>query len=233
MIFLDISHASRAVHVLLLQFLMFQNSLMQVVDFHDSFTYFSHVLMLGERDQPGKRASLMLFRPLGRRGVRLASCSGRKGRTRDVFGETPNTAVGTTALPTNQHSKHSRLFESIRGSILPFSKVRIQLLQVDDFHDRFRLFSYGLVPGLGQSSARRFFCDAKNDRHSGSKRSPCRAFPNRKRASDGTRHGGKSERQIFPKIEVSLWNIYELKFQPRLPMEHGVVAKKLGYPARI
>jgi hypothetical protein len=231
--------------VLLLQFLMFQNSLMQVVDFHDSFTYFSHVLTLGERDQPGKRASLMLFRPLGRRGVRLASCSGRKGRTRDVFGETPNTAVGQskqhksgplsglTALPMNRISKHSRLFESIRGSILPFSKVRIQLLQVDDFHDRFRLFSYGLVPGLGQSSARRFFCDAKNDRHSGSKRSPCRAFPNRKRASDGTRHGGKSERQIFPKIEVSLWNIYELKFQPRLPMEYGVVVKKLGYPARI
>src|ERR1700722_223530 len=159
MIFLDISHASRAVHVLLLQFLMFQNSLMQVVDFHDSFTYFSHVLMLGERDQPGKRASLMLFRPLGRRGVRLASCSGRKGRTRDVFGETPNTAVGQskqhksgplsglTALPMNRISKHSRLFESIRGCTRNSLIFRKGLMQVVDFHDSFTYFSHGLTLG--------------------------------------------------------------------------------------
>ncbi len=154
MIFLDISNASRAVHVLLLQFLMFQNSLMQVVDFHDSFTYFSHVLTLGERDpSPESWASLMLFRPLGRRGVRLASCSGRKGRTRDVFGETPNTAVGTTALPTNQHSKHSRLFESIRGCTRNSLIFRIGLTQVVDFHDFSAFFVVVPVASTGGCTA--------------------------------------------------------------------------------
>ena len=36
--------------------LICKRSLLQVVDFHDSFRYFWHVLMLGERDQPAKRA---------------------------------------------------------------------------------------------------------------------------------------------------------------------------------
>ena len=71
----------------------------------------------GERDQPAKRAALMLFRSLGRCGVRLAPRSDRQGKTRDVFGETPNKAVGTVALPLNQISEHSRLFASIRGFI--------------------------------------------------------------------------------------------------------------------
>jgi hypothetical protein len=53
-----------------------------------------------ERDQPAKRVALMLFRPLGRCGVRLAPRSGRNGKCRHVVGETPTTATGTTALPT-------------------------------------------------------------------------------------------------------------------------------------
>ena len=80
-----------------------RTSLMQVVDFHDISRYFSHVLMFGERDRPG------------RCGVRPAPRSGGKENTRDVFGETPNTAVETTALPTDLISEHSRLFASIRG----------------------------------------------------------------------------------------------------------------------
>jgi hypothetical protein len=40
----------------------------------------------------------------GRCGARLATRSEMKDRDRDVFGETPNTAVETTALPTHQIS---------------------------------------------------------------------------------------------------------------------------------
>jgi len=59
----------------------------------------------------------MLFRSLGRRGVRLAPRFGRKRKNGDVFGETPNTAVETTALPTNRISEHSRRLACIRGFI--------------------------------------------------------------------------------------------------------------------
>jgi hypothetical protein len=48
--------------------------------------------------------------------VRIAPRCGGKETNRDVSGETPNTAVETTALPTDRISEHSRLFESIRGS---------------------------------------------------------------------------------------------------------------------
>jgi len=44
-------------------------------------------LIPGESDRPG------------RCGVRPAPRSGRKEKTREVFGETPNTATGTVALP--------------------------------------------------------------------------------------------------------------------------------------
>ena len=74
------------------QFFKVQNRLMQLVDFHDRFRYFSHVLLLGERDS------------LGRCGVRLAPRSNRNGKTGDVVGETPTTAVETTALPTKRSS---------------------------------------------------------------------------------------------------------------------------------
>jgi hypothetical protein len=79
---------------------------------------------LGERDQPAKRAALMLFRSLGRCGVRLAPRSDRQGKTGDVFGETPNMAVGTTALPKHQNSEHSRLFAFIRGFINTSQKTK-------------------------------------------------------------------------------------------------------------
>ncbi len=109
----------------------------QVVDFRLFSRFFLHVLMLGERDRPG------------RSGVRLAPRFAGKGKTEDVFGETPNTAVerseqhksgplcGLTALPTTQISKYSRLFAFIRGSKLPFLKVQNRLMQVVDFHDSF------------------------------------------------------------------------------------------------
>jgi hypothetical protein len=100
---------------------------------------------LGKRDQPAKRAALMLFRPLGRCGVRLAPRSGKRGTIGDVFGETPNTAVGATALPTDRISKYSRLFESIRGSMRPSVEVQKQLMQVVDFHDNCGYFHMPLI----------------------------------------------------------------------------------------
>jgi len=78
---------------------------------------------LGERDR------------LGRSGVRLAPRSGLEETTRDVFGETPNTATETVALPTHRISKDSRLFASIRGSMRKSFICRIGLTQVVDFHD--------------------------------------------------------------------------------------------------
>ncbi len=66
---------------------------------------------------------------LGRCGVRLAPRFGRKGKTGDVVGETPTTAVerseqhksvplrGLTALPMNRIAEYSRLLASIRGSM--------------------------------------------------------------------------------------------------------------------
>jgi hypothetical protein len=54
----------------------------------------------------------------------LASRSESKGKARDVFGETPNTAVGTTALPCNQNSEHSRLLAFIRGFINDSQKTK-------------------------------------------------------------------------------------------------------------
>jgi hypothetical protein len=105
--------------------------------------------MPGERDRPG------------RRGVRLAPRFGMNETNRDAFGETPNTAVETTALPMNQISEHSRLFASIRGC------KRICLMQVVDFPDSFRYFSHALVRKRGQSSAIRSICDAKDDGQNG------------------------------------------------------------------
>jgi len=84
--------------------------------------------MFGERDR------------LGRRAVRLAPRSCRKAKNRDVFGETPTTAVETTALPNHWISEHSRLLAFIRGATLPFLKVQNWLMQVVDFHDSFRYF---------------------------------------------------------------------------------------------
>jgi len=57
-----------------------------------------------ERDRPG------------RCGSRLATRSGKKDTDGDVFGGTPNPAVGTTALPMNQISEYSRLLAFIGSS---------------------------------------------------------------------------------------------------------------------
>jgi hypothetical protein len=64
--------------------LICRRGLLQVVDFHDFSRYFLYLSMLGERDQPAKRAALMLFRLLGRCGMRLAPRSGKKQASRDV-----------------------------------------------------------------------------------------------------------------------------------------------------
>src|SRR5271170_4190206 len=69
----------------------------------------------GERDRPCRAEARR--RRIGRRGVRLAPRSGWKRTNRDVFGETPNTATETVALPKHRILEHSCLFESIRGSI--------------------------------------------------------------------------------------------------------------------
>jgi hypothetical protein len=55
---------------------------------------------------------------LGRRGSRLATRLGNKDTEGNVFDGTPNTAVETTALPTERISEYSRLFASIGGSAL-------------------------------------------------------------------------------------------------------------------
>jgi hypothetical protein len=77
---------------------------------------------LWERDRPG------------RHGSRLAPRSEKKDKERDVFGGTPNTAVGPseqhksgplsglTALPTDRMAEYSRLLASIRGST-PFLDI--------------------------------------------------------------------------------------------------------------
>jgi hypothetical protein len=95
----------------------------------------------------------------GRGGVRLAPRSGSKETKRDVFGETPNTAVGRseqhksgplsglTALPSNRISEHSRLFESIRGCQRNSLICRKGLTQVVDFHDICRYFQHVLPLG--------------------------------------------------------------------------------------
>ncbi len=94
----------------------------------------------------------------GRCGVRLAPRSGRK-ETNNEFGGTPKAAVGQseqhksgplsglTALPMNRISKHSRLFESIRGCTRNSLIFRKGLMQVVDFHDSFTYFSHGLTLG--------------------------------------------------------------------------------------
>jgi hypothetical protein len=84
--------------------------------------------MLGERDRPG------------RCGARLAPRSCWKETTGDVFGETPNTAVETTDLPTDRISQSSHLLAFVRGCTLCFVKVQNQLMQAVDFHDRFSYF---------------------------------------------------------------------------------------------
>jgi len=78
---------------------------------------------------------------LGRRGSCLATRSGKRAKDRDVFGETPNTAVEMTALPMNRISEHSRLLASIGGSVRKSLICRIGLMQVVDFHDISRYFS--------------------------------------------------------------------------------------------
>src|SRR5665213_751805 len=78
-------------------FPIFQDWLMQLVDFHYFSTFFSPIPLLGERDRPG------------RRGVRLAPRSGKKDtNSRTVLG-------GTAYLMTDWISEHSRLLASIRG----------------------------------------------------------------------------------------------------------------------
>jgi hypothetical protein len=58
---------------------------------------------------------------LGRHDSRLAMRPlEEKDKDRNVFGGTPNTAVGTTALPMDRISEHSRLLASIRGWMLKF-----------------------------------------------------------------------------------------------------------------
>src|ERR1700722_9731860 len=59
------------------------------------------------------------------------------GKPGCVFGESPNTAVETTALPTNRISVYSRLLAFDRDCTLPFFKVQYQLTQVVDFHESF------------------------------------------------------------------------------------------------
>jgi hypothetical protein len=129
--------------------LICRKGLTQVVDFHDICRYFQHVLMPGERDRPG------------RCGVRLAPRSDRKAKTRDVFGETPTTAVerseqhksgplsGLTALPTNWISEYSRRFVFIRGSMGNSLNTQNRLMQLVDLQESFGYFWYGLsrMPG--------------------------------------------------------------------------------------
>jgi hypothetical protein len=88
-----------------------------------------------------------------RRGVRLAPRSGKKERDGDVFGGTPDTAVGQseqnksgplnglTAFPIDRISDYSRPF----AVLLQFLKVQKQLMQVVDFQDSFRYFWIVLV----------------------------------------------------------------------------------------
>jgi hypothetical protein len=84
-----------------------------------------------ERDRPG------------RCGARLATRSERKDGDRDVFGETPNTAVETTALPTHQISEHSRSLASIGGLMRQFWIFPHPLTQLVDFHVYFSYFHLG------------------------------------------------------------------------------------------
>jgi hypothetical protein len=100
--------------------------LLQVVDFPDISGYFLRALVLGERDR------------LGRCGSCLATRSGRNETNRDVVGEPPTTAVGTTALPSDRISEYSRLFAFIRGSMGNSLNTQIGLTQLVDFHDSFR-----------------------------------------------------------------------------------------------
>jgi hypothetical protein len=100
--------------------------LTQVVDFPDICRYFLHVLMLGERNRPG------------RCGVRFAPRPDEYIKTRHVVGEPPTTAVGTTALPSDRISEYSRLFAFIRGSMGNSLNTQIGLTQLVDFHDSFR-----------------------------------------------------------------------------------------------
>jgi hypothetical protein len=78
--------------------------------------------------------------------------SARKGKTGNVFGETPTTAVDpspprfdatrTTALPMVRIPEHSRLFAFIRGCMVHRMKVQNHLTQVVDFHYSFTYFSH-------------------------------------------------------------------------------------------
>jgi hypothetical protein len=79
----------------------------------------------------------------GRCGPRLATCSEQKDGDRDVFGETPNTAVETTALRTVRISEHSRLLASIGRFICKFSIFPHSLTQLVDFHVYFSYFHIG------------------------------------------------------------------------------------------
>ena len=88
------------------------------------------VAVLGERDRPGCCE------------VRLAPRSGRKGKTGDVLGETPTTAVETTALLRNWISEHSRPLASIRGSMRNSLIFWTGLTQLVDFHNSSRFFSW-------------------------------------------------------------------------------------------
>jgi hypothetical protein len=64
---------------------------------------------------------------LGRRGARLATRPGKQDRDRDVFGETPNTAVETTALPADRISGYWRRLACIGGSALNSRKSLISM----------------------------------------------------------------------------------------------------------
>jgi len=114
----------------------------QVVDFHDFSRFFMHVLMSGERDRPG------------RRGVRPARRSGRKQTNRDVVGETPTTAVETTALPRNGFQGMRVDWRSFAVA-LQFLKFQKQLMQLVDFHDSFSYFWHVFNRKPGESSASR------------------------------------------------------------------------------
>ena len=81
-----------------------------------------------ERDRPG------------RHGARLATRSEKKDGGRDVFGQTPNTAPQTTALPTARISVPSRLLASIGGLTRQFLIFPHSLTQLVDFHVYFGYF---------------------------------------------------------------------------------------------
>jgi hypothetical protein len=78
---------------------------------------------------------------LGRRDWRLAKHIPSFSFLAGARHETHPSATGTVVLPADRSSDHSRLFESIGGSLLNSLIFWIGLTQLVDFHESFRYFS--------------------------------------------------------------------------------------------